>query len=107
MQRRELRRERDSVAIEPQVLDLLHYLICKRDRVVSKDDLIKDVWNGRIVSESTLSSRITLARQAIGDCGADQRFIRTFARKGFRFIGDIREDSGSPAAVRQAAAGPV
>jgi TolB-like protein len=89
--RQELRCGANLVSIEPQVFDLLQYLICHRDRVVTKDDLIAHVWNGRLVSESTLSSRITAVRHAIGDSGVDQRFIRTVARKGIRFVGDIRE----------------
>ena len=79
----------DLVAVEPQVLDLLQYLILKRDHVVSKDELIAAVWNGRIVSESALSSRITAVRHAIGDSGEQQGLIRTFARKGFRFVGEV------------------
>jgi TolB-like protein/tetratricopeptide (TPR) repeat protein len=93
--RQELRRGPELVPIEPQVLDLLHYLIRNRERVVSKDDLIANVWNGRIVSESTLTSRITSARQAIGDSGSDQRLIRTIARKGIRFVGEVQENLGS------------
>src|SRR5499433_4190535 len=88
--RRELRRGHDVVAVEPQVFDLLTYLIRNRDRVVSKDDLMAAVWNGRIVSESTLSGRINAARGALGDSGEQQRLIRTFPRKGFRFVGEIR-----------------
>jgi TolB-like protein len=87
----ELRRGSDLVTVEPQVLDLLHYLIRNRERVVSKNDLIAHVWNGRIVSDSTLSSRITVTRQAVGDNGDDQRLIRTVARKGLRFVGDVAE----------------
>jgi adenylate cyclase len=89
--RQELRRGADLVAVEPQVLDLLHYLICNRERVVSKDDLIAHVWNGRLVSDSALTSRIATARQAVGDSGHHQRLIRTLARKGVRFVGEIRE----------------
>jgi class 3 adenylate cyclase/predicted ATPase len=89
---RELRRGTDLVAVEPQVFDLLLFLIRNRARVVSKDDLIAEVWNGRIVSESTLSSRITAVRQAIGDSGEQQRLIRTVARKGHRFIGQVQEE---------------
>ena len=66
VERQELRRGTELVDVEPQVLDLLQYLIRNRERVVSKDDLIEHVWHGRIVSESTLTSRITAARQAIG-----------------------------------------
>ena len=76
------------VEIEPQVFDLLVYLVQNRDRVVTKDDLIAAVWGGRIVSESTLTSRITAARKAIGDSGEQQALIRTAARKGIRFVGD-------------------
>jgi DNA-binding winged helix-turn-helix (wHTH) protein len=74
---RELRRKGITRAVEPQVFDLLVYLIRNRDRVVSKDDLLEGVWGGRIVSESTLTSRINAARKAIGDSGEAQRLIRT------------------------------
>jgi len=89
--RQELQLGTERVAVEPQVLDLLQYLICNRERVVSKDDLIENVWHGRIVSESTLTSRITMARKAIGDSGDQQQSIRTIARKGFRFVAAVRE----------------
>jgi pimeloyl-ACP methyl ester carboxylesterase/DNA-binding winged helix-turn-helix (wHTH) protein len=91
--RRELRRGSELIAVEPQVFDLLVFLIHNRDRVVSKDDLIENVWGGRIVSESTLTSRINAARRAIGDSGAEQGLIKTIARKGFRFVGDIDSDA--------------
>ncbi len=93
--RRELRRAGRPVALEPQVFDVLVYLIENRARVVSKDDLIRDVWGGRIVSESTLTSRIAAARKAVGDTGSDQRLIRTVQRKGLRFIGEPREAASS------------
>jgi len=89
--RRELRRGADVVALEPQVFDLLVYLVQSRDRVVSKDDLIASVWNGRIVSDSTLTSRINAARKALGDSGDEQRLIRTMPKKGFRFVGHVTE----------------
>jgi len=79
------------VQLEPQVFDLLVYLIRNRDRVVTKDDLIAGVWGGRIVSESTLASRINAARKAIGDSGAEQALIRTVARKGLRFVADVTD----------------
>src|SRR3954453_19582152 len=88
--RRELRRGADRVSMEPQVFDLLVYLVQHRERVVSKDDLISAIWDGRIVSEATLTSRINAVRKAIGDSGRDQKFIRTFSRKGFRFVGALR-----------------
>src|SRR5262245_19237926 len=88
--RRELRRGSEPIAVEPQVLDLLIYLVQNRDRVVSKDDLIASVWGGRIVSDTTLTSRIYAARKAVGDSGQDQKLIRTIARKGLRFVGAVR-----------------
>jgi pimeloyl-ACP methyl ester carboxylesterase/DNA-binding winged helix-turn-helix (wHTH) protein len=94
--RRELRRGAELIDIGPQVFDLLVYLIRNRDRVVSKDDLLDAVWEGRIVSESTLTSRINAARHAIGDTGADQTLIKTIARKGFRFIGEVVEGEKAP-----------
>lgn len=93
-ERRELWRGATAVAVEPQVFDLLAYLIENRDRVVSKEDLRAAVWQGRIVSESTLSSAINAARTAIGDTGEEQRLIRTLPRKGFRFVGALHE--GAP-----------
>lgn len=91
--RRELRRADALVAVEPQVFDLIDYLVRRREHVVSKDDLLDAVWNGRVVSESTLTSRINAARRALGDSGEEQRLIRTVARKGFRFVGEVREDA--------------
>jgi len=89
--RRELRRAAGAVAIGPQVFDLLLHLVRNRERVVSKDDLLETVWGGRIVSESTITSHINAARTAIGDSGQLQGLIRTVARKGFRFVGDVAE----------------
>jgi TolB-like protein/cytochrome c-type biogenesis protein CcmH/NrfG len=98
--RRELRRGIELVPLEPQVFDLLVFLIENSNRVVSKDDLFAAVWQGRIISESTLTSRINAARKAIGDSGEQQSLIRTVARKGFRFVGGLRsEPATSPAAA--------
>lgn len=102
--RRELSCAGLPVPVEPQVFDVLLVLASNHDRVVSKDDLIASVWGGRIVSESTLTSRITAARQAIGDNGERQGLIKTYSRKGFRFIGAVRrEEAGNAAPVE---AGP-
>jgi adenylate cyclase len=97
--RRELRRGAALLAMEPQVFDLLAFLVDNRDRVVSKDDLLASVWGGRIVSESTLATRINAARRIIGDSGEQQRLIRTTIGKGVRFVGAVQE--------RQAAAEPA
>jgi TolB-like protein len=89
--RRELRRGAALVSLEPQVFDLLEFLIQNRQRVISKDDLIASIWEGRIVSESALSNRINAARSAVGDNGERQRLIRTIVRKGIRFVGEVHE----------------
>jgi TolB-like protein/cytochrome c-type biogenesis protein CcmH/NrfG len=94
---RELRRGVERIAVEPQVLDLLVYLVENRDRVVSKDDLIASVWGGRIVSDAALTSRIYAARKAVGDTGRDQKLIRTVARKGLRFVGTLQVPAGETA----------
>jgi TolB-like protein/Flp pilus assembly protein TadD len=101
--RLELRADGVVVAVEPQVFDLLVYLVENRGRVVSKNDLIASVWGGRIVSDSALDSRVNAARKALGDNGKRQRFIRTMPRKGIRFIGDVRTGSEPVAAANKAA----
>ena len=101
-ERRELRRGAELVSVGPQVFDLLAYLVQNAERVVSKDDLLESVWRGRVVSESTLTSHINLARKAIGDRGADQRLIRTVARKGVRFVGDVVKEKPSSAGAQPA-----
>jgi DNA-binding winged helix-turn-helix (wHTH) protein/tetratricopeptide (TPR) repeat protein len=101
-EQRELRRDNEIVAVEPQVFDLIGHLIRERHRVVSKDELIESIWNGRAISESTLTSRINAARKAIGDTGDEQKLIRTYARRGLRFVGNIREESlPRPVTVRE------
>ena len=90
--RRELLRGAVPISVEPQVFDLLHYLIRNRDHVVSKDDLLTAVWSGRVVSESALSTRLNAARSALGDSGEEQRLIRTLPRRGVRFIASVREE---------------
>ncbi len=90
--RYELRRAGKRVSLEPQVLGILIYLLKNRARVVSRDDLFASVWNGRVVSDSTLSSRITAVRHAIGDSGARQCLVRTVTRTGYRFVGAVTEE---------------
>jgi TolB-like protein len=95
--RRELRCGADLVSVEPQVFDLLEYLIRNRERVISRDDLLAKIWNGRIVSDSALTTRINAARAAVGDSGEAQRLIKTLPRKGVRFVGAVLEDAMHPA----------
>jgi TolB-like protein len=96
-ERRELSRGGAPVHLEPQVFDLLLHLIRNRDHVVSKDELLAAVWQGRIVSESTLSNRVNAARTAIGDSGERQRLVRTVARRGLRFVAEVRQEEPVPA----------
>src|SRR5258705_653115 len=91
-ERRELHRGVDAVSITPQVFDLLDYLIRNRDRVVSKDDLIRAVWKGRIVSDAALTTRLNAVRSAIGDTGEKHHLIKTLPRKGIRFAATVEED---------------
>jgi TolB-like protein/cytochrome c-type biogenesis protein CcmH/NrfG len=102
-ERRELRRAGELVAVEPQVFDLINYLVLHRGRVVTRDDLLDAVWNGRLVSESTLSSRINAARRALHDSGEEQRLIRTVARKGLLFVGAVTDTGGGEAQHASAA----
>src|SRR5829696_5705815 len=101
LRRHELRRAGEVVHVEPQVFDLIVFLVMSRDRIVSKDEILDKIWDGRIVSEAALSSRINAARKAIGDNGNDQIFIRTFHKRGFRFVADVSEraddvETGAP-----------
>jgi TolB-like protein len=95
--RRDLKHRSELIPIGPQVFDLLVYLVQNRERVVTKDELLKAIWRGRIVSESTLTSHINFARKAVGDNGEEQKLIRTVARKGFRFVGEVTEAKPSDA----------
>ncbi len=94
-----------AVPLQPQVFDLLLYLVAQRARVVSKGDLISQIWSDRIVSDSALNSRINAARKALSDDGATQRLIKTIPRKGFRFIGEVREEVAASPVLAEA--GPL
>jgi TolB-like protein/Tfp pilus assembly protein PilF len=104
-ERRELTHRSRSVAVEPQVFDLLVHLVKNRHRVVSKDDLIASVWGGRIVSDSTLTTRINAARRVVGDSGEKQKLIRTIARRGLRFVGAVNIQPESDSAHAPGLAG--
>src|SRR3954463_8191622 len=107
--RRELRFGNVPVHVEPQVLDLLIYLVANREHVVSKDEMVDAVWGGRIVSDVTLNSRINAARRAVGDNGKTQALIRTVPRRGFRFVGEVNDNvAGTGAAIDgRASSAPV
>lgn len=96
----ELRRAGEPRPVEPQVFDLLAYLVAHRDRVVGRDELLENLWGGRFVAEATLSSRIKLARQAVADSGREQRLITTVHRRGYRFVAAV-EEQAAPATVRE------
>lgn len=97
--RRELRRGAKSVHVQPQVFDLLVYMVTHRDRVISRDEMVEAVWQGRSVSDVTLNSRVNSARQAIGDDGERQALIRTVPRRGFRFVGRLVDANAEVEAV--------
>ena len=107
----ELRRGSSPVPMEPQAFDVLAYLVRHRDRVVPKEELMDEVWHGRFVSESAVTSRIKQARRALGDDGHSQRMIRTLHGRGYRFVADVAERTVAratdPPVVGDAAAAPV
>src|SRR3954453_8538069 len=95
VERRQLQRAGEDIHLEPQVFDLLTYLVAHRDRVISKDEIIEKVWRRRIVSDATLSTRINAVRSALGDDGKSQRFLQTLPRRGFRFVAEVHEQTSS------------
>jgi TolB-like protein len=92
----ELRDGGSSRPVEPQVFALIALLVENRERMVSRDELIEKVWDGRIVSDAAVASRVKSARQALGDDGREQRFIRTIHGQGFRFVGEVSAAPASP-----------
>jgi TolB-like protein/tetratricopeptide (TPR) repeat protein len=98
----ELRRAGVRLSVEPQVFAMLRLLIENRDRVVTKDEIVEKVWNGRFVSDSAVSSRVKSARQAIGDDGRAQTLIRTVHGIGFSFVADVAEIGPPSASVSSA-----
>jgi TolB-like protein len=96
----ELRADGEPRAIEPQVFALLALLVENRDRLVSKDEIVEKIWDGRVVSDAAVASRIKSARQALGDDGQTQRFIRTMHRQGLRFVAEAQPMSSDVALPR-------
>ena len=88
----ELRKDGVAVAVEPQVLSLLLLLVANAERMIDKDEIVEKIWDGRIVSDTAISSRVKSARQAIGDDGKAQRLIRTIHGRGFRFVGNVKSE---------------
>lgn len=86
----ELRSDGTIRPVEPQVFGLLALLVENRERMVSKDEIVEKVWDGRIVSDAAIASRVKSARQAIGDDGKAQRYIKTLHGQGFRFVAEVR-----------------
>ena len=86
----ELRENGAPRPVEPQVFALLTLLVENRERLVSRDEILDKIWDGRIVSDAALASRIRSARQALGDDGQSQRFIRTIHGQGFRFVAEVK-----------------
>lgn len=103
----ELRKDGQSLPLEPQVFTLLAFLVEHRERVVSRDEIFEKVWDGRVVSDSALSSRIKSARKALGDDGKTQRFIRTTHGQGFRFVAELRVQRDGLPAISAGAADAV
>jgi len=89
----ELREGGQAIPVEPQVFALLRLLIEKRDRMVPREEIINEIWEGRFVSDSAVTSRIKSLRQALGDDGRTQRYVRTIHGQGFRFVGTVTLDS--------------
>jgi len=104
--RHELRRGGQPRAVEPQVFELLRLLVENHQRLVARAEIVEVVWRGRIVSDSAISSRVKSARQALGDDGERQRYIRTVHGKGFRFVGDLTPAEPAPPAGPPAPATP-
>jgi pimeloyl-ACP methyl ester carboxylesterase len=103
--RYELTRDDSAVPMEPQVFDVLAYLVLHRERVVSKEELMDNVWGGRFVSETAVTSRIKQARRAIGDDGQAQRLIKTVHGRGYRFVADVSRTEVSASSGAAAVAG--
>ncbi|HSI81132.1 MAG TPA: AAA family ATPase [Solirubrobacterales bacterium] len=95
----ELRCEGALQGVEPQVFEVLAYLIAHRDRVVTRDELLAQVWGHTYVSDAALSSRLRDARRAVGDSGRSQSLIRTIRGRGYRFVGEVRERAATDSAA--------
>jgi DNA-binding winged helix-turn-helix (wHTH) protein len=107
LERRELRRGAALVKLEPQAFDFLALLLQHRDRVVSRDELLQTIWQGRAVSDAALTTRINTVRRAIGDHGKEKRLIRALPRKGLRFVGEVTSEQHRSEAVSPGGGKPI
>ena len=103
--RQELRRGGAPVHVEPQVFRLLALLSASGGAMVSKEELITQVWEGLNVSDATISARINAVRRAVGDDGTAQRVIRTLPKRGFQVAVPVDREGAAPA--REAPAAPA
>lgn len=108
LERRELRRGDEPVALEPRAMRVLQELIRQRDRVVSKEELLDTVWGDRFVGESALTTQIKEIRRAVGDTGREQGVVKTVHGQGYMFVAPVDEGTVAEGAVgEQTAVGPV
>ncbi len=105
--RAELRKGADVRAVEPQVFELIVFLAANAGRLITKDEIVEAVWDGRIVSDSAVASRIKSARQALGDDGKTQKYIKTLHGRGFRFEAQVTVDEARPDVVQVVSQTPV
>lgn len=91
---RELLADGQAVPVEPKVFDLLSYLIANNDRVVPKDELVDEIWDGRFISDAAVSSALAAARRALGDDGQGQKFLKTVRGRGIRFVAPVTQALG-------------
>ena len=103
--RYELRRDGEAVRMEPQVFDVLAYLVEHHDRMVPKDELLEKVWGDKYISEAAVNSRLMAARRAVGDSGKEQRLIKTMHGRGFRFVGEV--NAAAPVVTSPSEAAPI
>ncbi len=103
---RELWRADERIAIEPKAFDLLVYLIAHRDRVVTKDELLDEIWRTTDISESALARVIMKVRRAIGDGTAAEPCIETAQRIGYRFKGSVERPARAEEPIREVIGGP-
>ncbi len=100
----QLRRGTRLVKLEPKVFDVLRYLVERRDRVVTKDELLERVWSGTVVEEGGLARNISILRKALGEKPDQHTYIVTVPGKGYRFVADVREAAGTGASAKAARA---